>query len=63
VNDWSVVGWCIGPCCPGGSGFDCSGLTSHCYKAGGYNIPRTASAQQSSGHACSGGAQAGDLLV
>jgi len=51
-----------GPCCPGHSGYDCSGLTTKSYAAGGVAIPRTASAQQRSGKPCAGGEKAGDLL-
>jgi len=51
-----------GPCCPGKSGYDCSGLTSHCFAAGGILIPRTAASQQGSGKACVGSPQPGDLL-
>jgi hypothetical protein len=51
-----------GPCCPGKSGFDCSGLQQHCYSAGGWSIPRVAADQQKHGKACTGGLQAGDLL-
>jgi len=51
-----------GPCCPGKSGYDCSGLQQHCYAAGGYSIPRVAADQQKHGKACTGGLQPGDLL-
>jgi hypothetical protein len=52
-----------GPCCSGGkSGYDCSGMTTRAYSAGGYSIPRTAAGQQNSGKSCAGGEQAGDLL-
>jgi cell wall-associated NlpC family hydrolase len=51
-----------GPCCPGKSGYDCSGMTTRSYSAGGYSIPRTAAGQQGAGRSCTGGEQAGDLL-
>jgi hypothetical protein len=51
-----------GPCCPGKSGYDCSGMTHAAYANGGYSIPRVAADQQKHGHACSGAHQAGDLL-
>jgi len=51
-----------GPCCPGKSGYDCSGMTSHCYSAGGYKIPRTAAEQQKAGKPCGGSNNPGDLL-
>jgi len=51
-----------GPCCGGSSGYDCSGMTTKAYKAGGITIGRTAGLQQKGGKACSGGLKAGDLL-
>jgi len=51
-----------GPCCPGKSGYDCSGMTHKCYSTGGYSTGRTAAEQQKNGKACTGGVQAGDLL-